>query len=338
MDILTTQVAIAGIIFVTFLWGSWFQTVKHLGNFPVHAFISIMYGISVIIVWAAIGLLGKQMIPSGIFAEIKSSPGLTLAILGCGIVFGIAMQMHLTVVKRIGLILSTSVSATCAILGGTIISVLFAGIPEGVSVASLFAASVLLILATITCQYAGVCRDREKQKADEQQKSDEKQQSRTQDILLLAFINLILMSSYPLANSIGLRSALNPDGFSSLTCMGILVIGAFAGSASFTLILLCRQKESIAKVMVLIPSGKLLMLASIAAFCHFGGNVLHAIFAPVVSVAIATVIGNSYHCWSYIWGMIYGEFKGTSKKTKGILLGGIVLFVAGVILISVNSV
>lgn len=329
---MTAQLAIVGIIFVTFLWGSWFQTVKHLGKFPVHAFISIMYGISVIIVWAAIALLGKQMIPAGIFTEIKSRPGLTLAILGCGVVFGIAMQMHLTVVKRIGLILSTSVSATCAILGGTIISIIFAGIPEGVSVASLFVASILLISATITCQYAGACRDKEKQRGDE------KQNSRMQDILLLAFINLILMSSHPLANSIGLRSALNPDGFSSLTCMGIMVIGAFAGSSLFTLILLRREKESVAKIMELIPSGKLIALASIAAFCHFGGNALHAIFAPVVSVAIATVIGNSYHCWSYIWGLIYGEFKGTSKKTKGVLFGGILLFVAGVILLSVNNV
>lgn len=329
---MTAQLAIAGIIFVTFLWGSWFQTVKHLGSFPVHAFISIMYGISVIIVWAAIGLLGKRMIPLGVFAEMKSSPGLTLAILGCGIVFGIAMQMHLTVVKRIGLILSTSVSATCAILGGTIISVLFAGVPEGVSVISLFVASVLLILATITCQFAGVCRDADRQKADE------KKRSRTQDILLLAFINLILMSSYPLANSIGLRSVLNPDGFSSLTCMGVLVIGAFAGSSLFTLILLGREKKSISEVMASLPFGKLFILASVAAFCHFGGNVLHALFAPVVSVAIATVIGNSYHCWSYVWGLIYGEFKGTSKKTYGILFGGILLFVAGVILLSVNSV
>ena len=71
MDILTAQLAIAGIIFVTFLWGSWFQTVKHLGSFPVHAFISVMYGISVIIVWAAIGLLGKQMIQLGVFSEIS---------------------------------------------------------------------------------------------------------------------------------------------------------------------------------------------------------------------------------------------------------------------------
>lgn len=329
---MTAQFAIVGIIFVTFLWGSWFQTVKHLGSFPVHAFISVMHAISVIIVWVAIALLAKQMVPLGVFAEIQSRLELALAILGCGVIHGIAMQLNLTVVKRIGLILSTSISATCAILGGTIVSVLFAGLPQGVSVVSLFNASILLILATITCQYAGICRDKEKQKVDE------KQQSRMQDVLLLAFIHFVLMSSYPLANSIGLRSALNPDGFSSLTCMGIMVIGAFAGSSAFTLILLRREKETVAKVMALIPLGKLFVLASIAACCHFGGNVLHAIFAPVVSVAIATVIGNSFHCWSYIWGLIYGEFKGASKKTYVILFDGMLLFVAGVILLSINSV
>ena len=329
---MTAQFAIVGIIFVTFLWGSWFQTVKHLGSFPVHAFISVMHAISVIIVWVAIAFLAKQMVPLGVFAEIQSRPELALAILGCGVVHGIAMQLNLTVVKRIGLILSTSVSATCSILGGTIVSVLFAGLPEGVSVVSIFVASILLILATITCQYAGIRRDKEKNKLDE------KQQSRMQDILLLAFVNFVMLSFYPLANSIGLRSDLNPDGYSSLTCMGVLVIGALVGSSAFTLILLRREKETVAKVMALIPFGKLLVFASIAACCHFGGNVLHAIFAPVVSVAIATVIGNSYHCWSYIWGLIYGEFKGTSKKTYVILFGGMLLFVAGVVLLSINSV
>ena len=329
---MTSQIAIIGIIFVTFLWGSWFQTVKHLGNFPVHAFISLMYGISVIIVWISIALLGNQMIPNGFLEEVGSNPGLMLAIFGCGIVFGIAMQLQLTVVKKIGLILSTSVSATCSILGGTIVSAIFAGIPEGVSIVSLFVASALLIMATITCQYAGVLRDKEKQMGED------KQESRMQDILFLAFINLILMSFYPLANSIGLRSALNPDGFSSLTCMGILVVGAFAGSSLFTLILLKKEKESFSGIMSLISKRKLLFLASIAALCHFGGNVLHAILAPIVSVAIATVVGNSYHAWSYIWGLIYGEFKGTSAKTKAILFGGILLFAAGVVLLSLNSI
>lgn len=324
---MSTQTAIVGIIFVTFLWGSWFQTVKHIGNFPVHAFISIMYGISVVIVWLSIALTGRTMIPQGVFYEMKSNVDLTIAVFGCGVVFGIAMQLHLTVVKRIGLILSTSVSATCAILGGTIVSAIFAGVPEGMPVSILFIASFLLILATISCQYAGLCRDREKQKS-------EKTESRLQDVLLLVFINLILMSSYPLANSIGLRSELNPKGLSSLTNMGILVIGACLGSSFCTFLSFCRNKPEKGNVSM----RKVLFLAAIAAFCHFGGNVLHAVFAPVVSVAIATVLGNSYHCWSYIWGLLYGEFKGAGRRSCLLLLTGILLFVTGVLLLSFNTV
>lgn len=165
------------------------------------------------------------------------------------------------------------------------------------------------------------CRDREKQKS-------EKAESRVQDVLLLAFINLILMSSYPLANSIGLRSELNPDGLSSLTNMGILVIGACLGSVLCTFLSFRRKKPEKGSV----PMRKLLSQATIAAFCHFGGNVLHAVFAPVVSVAIAAVLGNSYHCWSNIWGLIYGEFKGAGRKSY-LLLTGILLFVAGVLFV-----
>ena len=324
---MSTQMAIAGIIFVTFLWGSWFQTVKHIESFPVHAFISMMYGISVVIVWLSIGLTGRSMIPEGVFHEIKNNVSLTVSVLVCGLVFGIAMQLHLTVVKRIGLILSTSVSATCAILGGTIVSAIFAGVPEGVSVSILFIASVLLILATITCQYAGICRDREKQK-------NEKEKSRMHDVLLLAFINLILMSSYPLANSIGLRSELNPEGVSALTNMGILVAGACLGSSFFTFLSFSRKKPERGSISM----RKLFFLAAAAAFCHFGGNVLHAVFAPVVSVAVATVLGNSYHCWSYIWGILYGEFKGAGRRSYLFLLTGILLFVAGVVLLSFHTV
>ena len=185
---MNTQIALAGTIFVTFLWGSWFQTVKHTGNFPVHAFISMMYAVSVVIVWGAIGFLGAEMVPHGVLNEMTGNRPLALLVFACGLVFGVAMQLQLTVVKRIGLILSTSVSATCSILGGTAVSMMFAGIPEGVSIVILVTAAVLLILAAILCQLAGSRRDREAGRL-------EKQSSRAKDVLFLVFINLVLMSS-----------------------------------------------------------------------------------------------------------------------------------------------
>lgn len=327
MSILTATI---GVWFVTILWGSWFQTVKHIKNYPVHAFITLMYAISVCLVWGCIGCFGQELIRNGVFHEIKSNMYLSFVIMVCGGIFGIAMQMHLYIVKRIGLILSTSVSATCAILGGTFVSLWFAGVPEGVSIPLILFASCLLICATICCQYAGYRHDQDA----ENEKSTES--SRGKDVVLLAFINFVLMSSYPLANSLGLRTVLNPNGFSPLTCMGLLVIGAFLGACIFSFIQIHKKGWDSIKHCNL-SYAKLFCLTAIAAFAHFGGNVLHSIFAPIISVSIATAMGNSYHVWSYIWGLCYGEFKGASLKTYVLLGFGILLFIIGVLLLSLNT-
>lgn len=329
---LSTQSATLLVLFVTFLWGSWFQSVKHTGNYPIVGFISWMYTFSLPVVWVPLLLLQRTMVPGGVMQEIRTHGPLAFIILVCGMVFAVAMQLHLTVVGRIGLILSTSVSATCCILCGTLVSAFLGGIPAGASFAMILAASLLLILATITCQCAGVLRDRDAQKKSQESPS----KSRLHDILLLIFINSVLMSSYPLATSLGIRSPLNPNGMSSLTCMGILVIGAFLGSVLFTAFTMTRNRQWASFWHPNKPFRLILLMALIAACCHFGGNVLHAIAAPVISVTIATAMGNSYHVWSYLWGLVYGEFKGACRKTYLLLVVGILLFVAGVLLLSFN--
>lgn len=349
---MTPLLATIGVWFVTFLWGSWFQCVKHIKNVPVHLFITLMYAISVGIVWIVIGMFNYQFITNGIVNEIGSNVTLSVIIVLCGCVFGVAMQMHLQIVKRIGLILSTSVSATCAILGGLIISIWFAGVPQGVSIPLLWIASILLVCATICCQYAGVRRnieqrdvrlqaqihiqDRDDMKANILQiDKNEIENNRYQDIVLLAFVNLVLMSSYPLANALGLRTVLNPNAFSSMTCMGLLVIGAFIGSFAITCIEYHKHKIILKNLNI---SYRLLFsLASIAAFAHFGGNIIHALCAPIISVTIATALGNSYHLWSYVWGLLYGEFKEASFKTYVILGTGVLMFMAGVYILSMNT-
>lgn len=328
---LTPQSAIMVVMLVTFLWGSWFQVVKHTGSYPIVSFIRWLYTFSVPVVWGAILLLQDRLIPGGALAEIAGDIPRSLLLLACGAVFAAAMQLQLTVVGRIGLILSTSVSATCCILCGTLVSSFFGGIPEGTSFASIFFASVLLVLATITCQYAGVRRDGETKHGGAGSVS-----SRGRDIALLVFINSVLMSSYPLATSVGIRSPLNPGGMSSLTCMGVVVVGAFLGSNVFAA-LSWRKSRMKMEAHKSVHMGKILLLAFVAACCHFGGNILHSLAAPVLSIAIATAMGNSYHVWSYLWGIFYGEFKGASPKTYGILGVGVGLFLAGIWMLSLDA-
>lgn len=67
--------AVFVLLFVTFLWGSWFQAVKHTGNYPIYVFLNWMYLFSVVIVWGAIFIFEDKMIPDGVFNEIASDPG-----------------------------------------------------------------------------------------------------------------------------------------------------------------------------------------------------------------------------------------------------------------------
>ncbi|MEG0897920.1 MAG: hypothetical protein RSF73_10280, partial [Ruthenibacterium sp.] len=156
---LSSGVALGIIIFVTLLWGSWFQVVKHTGDYPIYAFLTWLYVFSLGIVWGAIVLLQDKMIPNGVINEITSDIPRAALVLLCGAMYAIGMQIQLVVVGRIGLILSTSVSATCTILMGTVVSAFFGGLPDGVSFFTIFGAAILLVFATILCQYAGVQRD-----------------------------------------------------------------------------------------------------------------------------------------------------------------------------------
>lgn len=115
----------------------------------------------------------------------------------------------------------------------------------------------------------------------------------------------------------------------------MVVIGAFLGALTVMLYKMHQRPAQLFRK-IEVSYKKLFILAGIAAICRFGGNILHAIFAPVLSITIATAMGNSYHVWSYVWGLLYGEFKGASLKTYGILGSGVLMFLAGVLLLSWN--
>lgn len=331
---LSQNTALIIVLAVAFLWGSWFQVVKHTGDYPIYAFLSWLYIFSLFIVWGSIAVLHKSMIPNGIINEIASDIPRTVLVLICGAVYAVGMQIQLTVVSRVGLILSCSITSTCSIISGIIISSVMGGISETSSVLLIVLATVLLITGTIVCQVSGVMRDREKGRTQEEK--DKKPVSQKKNIILLVITSAVMIPFYSIASSVGLRTVLRPKGFSSLTCMGILVIGALVGTSIYTACHLTLDRKW---NMLLHPKKGLsliLFMAGIAAFCHFGGNVLHAIAAPVVSIVIATGIGYSNGMWSYLWGLLYGEFKGASRHTITVLGGGMSLYIIGVLILTLN--
>ena len=67
MTTLSPTMAVLILIFVTFLWGSWFQVVKHTGDYPIYVFLNWMFLFSIFVVWISIFLFEKQMVPDGVF-------------------------------------------------------------------------------------------------------------------------------------------------------------------------------------------------------------------------------------------------------------------------------
>lgn len=330
---LTQSSAVIVLLFVTFLWGSWFQAVKHTGDYPIYVFLNWMFFFSVFIVWGAIFIFQKQMIPRGVIYEISSDPVRALIVFICGGIYAVGMQIQLSAVSRVGLILSSSITSTCSILSGVIVSAVLGGVPDGASIVMIMLSAVLLIAGTIVCQVSGSMRDKDTNKAKQEKKS-----AGRRDILLLIFVAAVLQPFFSVASSIGLRTELRPDGFSSFTCMGILCLGAFAGTTIFSGIMITKAKEWDKVFHPNIKVSLIIGMAVISAFCHFGGNLLNAVASPVVSVVIATGIGYSYGIWSYLWGMIYGEFSGAKKKTLFVLGIGLLLFIAGIVILTLNIV
>ena len=101
---LSQSTALIILLIVTFLWGSWFQVVKHTGDYPIYALLSWLYVFSIFIVWGSIALLHKQMVPDGVFHEIASDIPRTLFVLLCVVPVEDCVQAYNIWARNLGLI------------------------------------------------------------------------------------------------------------------------------------------------------------------------------------------------------------------------------------------
>jgi len=321
-------VSIFMILFATFMWGSWFQCIKRLDNYPVSGFMLWMYTFSFGIVWIFILLFGRFFLSEGILESIRKNFNLALVVVVCGMLFAVGMQINMWVVGKIGIILSVSITSSCNIIFGTFLSSKLGGLKGNISVPLLILAIICLIAASIICQTAGLRR-----KKDQGEKVKDAAIN-IKYIFLLVFSNIFFSSSYPIAMSVGVKTDINPSGFEPLLCVALLSSGSLIGTWIYSSYLLTRNRQW--KVTFRPKNKSGIVMAFISAVCHYGGNIIHTLAIPQVSMAIAWPMGQSANVWSYLWGLVYREFKGSSKKTYCLLAAGILLFVVGVILLSIN--
>lgn len=329
---LSQGVAIVLILFAAFLWGSWFQVVKHLKGYSLPLLMIWIYMFAAIYIWIIIGIFKQSICPDGVFETIMSSKNLAAIVVFGGMCYAVGLQIQLTVINKIGLILTTSVTATFGIIFGTVISAIIGGLPKNVTFGSVMLAACVLVGATIVCQFSGKLRDEDIGKAINNGSKNDNCKNFRLLVPLLIFNSAFLMTSYPAVMSKSVRTDMNPLGLPPLLCIGLLGIGEMVGTLIMSSIRLTISKSW---GNVFTPMLKrVLLLGLICGVCEYTGMILYSISSPVLSMAIAWPLMATNFVWGYVWGFLYGEFKGASRRTYIVLISGVCLFISGVIMIT----
>lgn len=317
------------VFIVSFMWGFWHQFVKKLGSWPLAAFMVWMYGAGTLIVWTLLVTMKGLLVPDGIANAILAAPRQALIAAVCGAGFSIGMMINLYVVSQMGLIFSTSITSTVTIILGTALSCFLGGIPKDTSLGKIFLGALILLCATYLCQAASRQKDR-----DRGQSPQQTGKTSAKFIAILLVYLLVFSQSYTVGMSLSVKTDLRTEGLPGPLAVGMLAIGATVAIVIVCLILLARTHQISA---LWHPGDKRRILyAVVGGVCCLGGDLIHNIASPVLSIAIAFPLANLSGVWQYFWGILNGEFKNSKRMAKVLLGCGIACYVLGVIWIALS--
>jgi hypothetical protein len=332
--VVPTSTAIFLSLFAAFLWGTWFISLKYLGDYPVDGFYMTLFTTSIIFVWGLGFLLDGKALLENIRSTLLEDPSIVTVSLGCGGLYVIGIRISLIALQRIGFSLSQPIQASFNILLGTLISGLIGGIPANVNPVEVVLACLLLFAAVFVSMIAGNLRSKEL-RAGAATSSLRKFSSR--DLwrsMVLLVLSSAFIQAYTFGLSYGLRTISHPKGLAVMPFMALLSSGAFIG-ALFTsgLILTIKQQWKL----VWCAPFSIHKFGILSGLFHYGGNIIHTIGTTALSSVISWPLGVTMGLWTQFWGLMYGEFKGASRRTYAALFAGIALYLIGTYLVGIQG-
>lgn len=332
MDIVyfSTGVSIFLTLLAASMWGSWMQIVKLKKNYPITGIVFLLYTFSFIGVWIFALLVSDSMIPDGIITTISGNTQVMITMIIGGAMMSIGMFLTLTVMSKVGMLLSTAFSGSITAILGVLTSIYQEGLPDkDGALLLIIVSSAVLVGASIVCNYAAGLRDKDRAKSDT--KIKDKAGKVTVVVLLQMLGSAILINGWSISTAAGTANSIAPV----LTC-AMIATGCFLSIIIWCGYMFTKNKEW--KTILCIGKGvskRPLLLGVIAACCHFGGNVMSILAMPAISATLSFIFGRSAAVWTYFWGILYGEFSGSRKKTYIVLASGIGLFFVGIALVGV---
>jgi hypothetical protein len=329
---LSSGAAIALALLAGSMWGTWFISLKYLGAYPLDGFFVTLFSASVVFVWTVGLVVDRGALAGNIMAVWDSDPLRIVATYICGGIYVVSIRFQLSVFRTIGLSLAQPIQSAIATLISLTITVVVGGVPTGTSIPRLVLATLILICAVMCSMLAGYFRSH----AQAQQPANRQYvpMSAMWRSLVLVLIASLLSPAYPFALSFGLHSITQPNGLAVLPYMAILASGAFTGSLLSSGIKLTRRGEWNQVWAAGIGIHKFGIWSGLF---HYGGNIIHTFAASFLSAAIAFPLGITSGLWTQMWGIVYGELKGSPLRAYIALISGVILYVVGAYIIATGS-
>lgn len=327
---MSAGVAVTLSLLAAFMWGSWFISLKYMGDYPLDGFYITLFTTSFLFVWA-VGFLFDGWALVGNLRDVWAvSPDRVWVTIVCGMLYVCGMRVSLWVMKTIGLSLAQPIQSSINILVGTFVAGFVGGVPQNLDITRLAIACVALLGAVLLSMQAGRLRVRA-QRANEL-KSDLRF---TNDQLWKALGMLVFASvftpAYTFGLSYGLKSVTQPMGLAVLPFMAMLATGAYIGSWLTSGLLLTVNKQW---GRVFSAPWSIHKWGVISGLAHYGGNIIHTFATAHLSSVVTWPLGVTAGLWTQFWGLMFGEFRGSSRATYIALFSGIALYIVGVYLVA----
>lgn len=293
-----------------FLWGTWFVSIKKLGDFPVAAFYLELFITSFVLVWTVGLIVDGTLIFTNISELWKIRPSKIVVVYVCGILYVLGMSISIKVLGMIGLTLSQPLQSSIALVIGTFVTTFVGGIPEGYSINRILLTALFILFSIFFVTLA----QREKSNNQSIKKIEtglSKDPKIMKEAIKLMVLAALFIPAYTLGLSYGLKTITQPQGLAVLPYMCLLVTGALTGAILSSGISLTRNHQwgcfrktpfSVHKYGIL------------SGCFHYGGNIIHTFATGVLSSSISWPLGLTASLWTQVWGLVSGEFKGASAK------------------------
>ncbi len=308
------------------MWGSWMQVVKHRKSYPITGIVFLLYSFSLVLVWGVTLVLAPVLLPAGIISATTANPAVVAEILLGGAMMSMGLFISLQVMGKVGLLLFTAISGAVGNILGILTSLMKEGLSDSpYALPLVLGCTAIFIAAAFTCNYAAALRDQDRRSSAAQAGKG----PITAKIVLLMLLSAFLTNGWSIGPASGTASGFPPV----LTC-AYMATGSFL-SVFLTCGVIFTRKKQWRQVLCVGSSKQPLLLGAVSAFCHYGGNLISIYAMPVLSATLSFLFGRTSNVWTYLWGLFYGEFAGSRRKTMLILSFGIFLYIAGTLLLAV---